>query len=72
MYVQTVTAPPDPSNNGTTETPKITRAEFLRILDRNLKGLNRLRNLEWREAKKVKHKYLNYQILFNYCIVFNN
>ncbi|XP_026731320.1 uncharacterized protein LOC113496345 [Trichoplusia ni] len=48
----TVTAPPDPSNNGTTETPKITRAEFLRILDRNLKGLNRLRNLEWREAKK--------------------
>lgn len=53
MYAQTVTAPPDPSNNGTTETPKITRAEFLRILDRNLKGLNRLRNLEWREAKKV-------------------
>ncbi|KAJ0182553.1 hypothetical protein K1T71_001922 [Dendrolimus kikuchii] len=38
--------------NGTTETPKITRAEFLNILDRNLKGLARLRNLEWREAKK--------------------
>ncbi|XP_049692229.2 uncharacterized protein LOC110374068 isoform X1 [Helicoverpa armigera] len=47
-----VTSPPDPSLNGTTETPKITRAEFLKILDRNLKGLNRLRNLEWREAKK--------------------
>ncbi|CAG9117683.1 unnamed protein product [Plutella xylostella] len=43
---------PDPNNNGTTETPKISRAEFLRILDRNLKGLARLRNLEWREAKK--------------------
>ncbi|KAG6457741.1 hypothetical protein O3G_MSEX010459 [Manduca sexta] len=38
--------------NGTTETPKITRAEFLNILDRNLKGLARLRSLEWREAKK--------------------
>ncbi|KAF9421577.1 hypothetical protein HW555_002510 [Spodoptera exigua] len=29
-----VTTTPDPSNNGTTETPKITRAEFLKILDR--------------------------------------
>lgn len=38
--------------NGTTETPRISRAEFLNILDRNLKGLARLRNLEWREAKK--------------------
>ncbi|XP_075972143.1 uncharacterized protein LOC142973976 [Anticarsia gemmatalis] len=47
-----VTSAPDPSNNGTTETPKITRSEFLRILDRNLKGLSRLRNLEWREARK--------------------
>uniref|UniRef100_A0A2H1VWI8 SFRICE_025092 n=1 Tax=Spodoptera frugiperda TaxID=7108 RepID=A0A2H1VWI8_SPOFR len=47
-----VTTTPDPSNNGTTESPKITRAEFLKILDRNLKGLSRLRNLEWREAKK--------------------
>ncbi|KAJ8736391.1 hypothetical protein PYW08_007047 [Mythimna loreyi] len=46
-----VTAPPDPSNNAT-EAPIITRAEFLKILDRNLKGLSRLRNLEWREAKK--------------------
>ncbi|XP_073958503.1 uncharacterized protein [Choristoneura fumiferana] len=42
----------DPSGNGTTPTPKISRAEFLKILDRNLKGLARLRNLEWREAKK--------------------
>lgn len=44
--------PPVP-NNSTTPTPKITRSEFLKILDRNLKGLARLRNLEWREAKKV-------------------
>ncbi|CAB3240587.1 unnamed protein product [Arctia plantaginis] len=47
-----ITPAPDPSNNGTTETPKLTRTEFLRILDRNLKGLARLRNLEWREAMK--------------------
>ncbi|XP_045510649.1 uncharacterized protein LOC123705715 isoform X2 [Colias croceus] len=47
-----VTMPPDPSNNGTTKPPQITRQEFLKILDRNLKGLARLRNLEWREAKK--------------------
>nr|XP_034831263.1 uncharacterized protein LOC117988250 [Maniola hyperantus]XP_034831272.1 uncharacterized protein LOC117988250 [Maniola hyperantus]XP_034831281.1 uncharacterized protein LOC117988250 [Maniola hyperantus] len=47
-----VTVTPDTSTNGTTETPKITRTEFLRILDRNLKGLARLRNLEWREARK--------------------
>ncbi|CAK1601989.1 unnamed protein product [Parnassius mnemosyne] len=40
------------ASNGTTEAPKITRAEFLKILDRNLKGLARLRSLEWREAKK--------------------
>lgn len=53
MTLQAVTTTPDPSNNGTTESPKITRAEFLKILDRNLKGLSRLRNLEWREAKKV-------------------
>ena len=51
--IQVVTTTPDPTNNGTTETAKITRAEFLKILDRNLKGLSRLRNLEWREAKKV-------------------
>ncbi|XP_004930203.1 uncharacterized protein LOC114249448 [Bombyx mandarina] len=38
--------------NGTTPTPKISRADFLNILDRNLKGLARLRALEWREAKK--------------------
>ncbi|XP_026492701.2 uncharacterized protein LOC113398262 [Vanessa tameamea] len=38
--------------NGTTATPKITRSEFLKILDRNLKGLARLRNLEWRESRK--------------------
>ncbi|VVC87488.1 unnamed protein product [Leptidea sinapis] len=36
----------------TTESNKITRQEFLKILDRNLKGLARLRSLEWREAKK--------------------
>lgn len=42
-----------PSTNGTTPTPRITRAEFLKILERNLIGLARLRNLEWREAKKV-------------------
>ncbi|CAH2238225.1 uncharacterized protein LOC120634120 [Pararge aegeria] len=47
-----VTVMPDSSTNGTTETPKITRTEFLRILDRNLKGLARLRSLEWREARK--------------------
>ncbi|CAH2102576.1 unnamed protein product [Euphydryas editha] len=47
-----VTVMPDISNNGTTPTPKLTRSEFLKILDRNLKGLARLRNLEWREAKK--------------------
>ncbi|KAM3967919.1 uncharacterized protein ACR2FA_011471 [Aphomia sociella] len=47
-----VTMPPDPANNGTTETPKISRSEFLKILERNLIGLARLRNLEWREAKK--------------------
>ncbi|CAK1539970.1 unnamed protein product [Leptosia nina] len=41
------------SGNGTTPSPKITRQEFLNILDRNLKGLARLRNLEWREAKKT-------------------
>lgn len=40
-------------NNGTAEAAKITRAEFLKILDRNFKGLARLRNLEWREARKV-------------------
>ncbi|XP_013135306.1 PREDICTED: uncharacterized protein LOC106100808 isoform X2 [Papilio polytes] len=39
-------------NNGTAEAAKITRAEFLKILDRNFKGLARLRNLEWREARK--------------------
>ncbi|XP_063395231.1 uncharacterized protein LOC134680112 [Cydia fagiglandana] len=43
---------PDPADNGTTPTPKISRAEFLKILERNLKGLQRLRQLEWREAKK--------------------
>ncbi|XP_023939486.1 uncharacterized protein LOC112046887 [Bicyclus anynana] len=47
-----VSSMPDSPTNGTTETPKITRSEFLRILDRNLKGLARLRNLEWREARK--------------------
>ncbi|XP_022129362.1 uncharacterized protein LOC111003258 [Pieris rapae] len=47
-----VIPPPDESNNATTPSPKITRKEFLNILDRNLKGLARLRNLEWREAKK--------------------
>ncbi|XP_045528245.1 uncharacterized protein LOC123716516 [Pieris brassicae] len=47
-----VIPPPDKSNNGTSPSPKITRKEFLNILDRNLKGLARLRNLEWREAKK--------------------
>ncbi|XP_061708814.1 uncharacterized protein LOC133518992 isoform X2 [Cydia pomonella] len=47
-----VTAAPDPADNGTTPTPKISRAEFLKILERNLKGLQRLRQLEWREAKK--------------------
>ncbi|XP_063821312.1 uncharacterized protein LOC135071455 [Ostrinia nubilalis] len=47
-----VTNSPAPSTNGSTETPKISRQEFLKILDRNLKGLARLRNLEWREAKK--------------------
>lgn len=52
-FPQVVPTEADPNNNGTTETPKISRAEFLRILDRNLKGLARLRNLEWREAKKV-------------------
>ncbi|KPI94840.1 hypothetical protein RR46_11844 [Papilio xuthus] len=40
------------ANNGTAEAGKITRAEFLKILDRNFKGLARLRNLEWREARK--------------------
>ncbi|CAH0724837.1 unnamed protein product, partial [Brenthis ino] len=49
---QAVTGTPDKPNNGTTESPKITRSEFLRIIDRNLKGLARLRNLEWRESKK--------------------
>lgn len=46
--------PPQPTtaSNGTTETPRISRAEFLNILDRNLKGLRRLRDLEWREAWK--------------------
>lgn len=53
-YVQTPTKPPPTDNNGTTESPKITRSEFLKIIDRNLKGLNRLRNLEWKEAKKVR------------------
>ncbi|XP_050348490.1 uncharacterized protein LOC126772250 [Nymphalis io] len=47
----TVTMTPD-IPNGTTATPKITRSEFLKILDRNLKGLARLRNLEWRESRK--------------------
>ncbi|GBP60787.1 Mariner Mos1 transposase [Eumeta japonica] len=46
----TTTLPPD--SNATTRAPKITRAEFLKILDRNLKGLQRLRSLEWREAMK--------------------
>ncbi|XP_072943932.1 uncharacterized protein [Epargyreus clarus] len=47
-----VTMKPDASSNGTTESTKISRSDFLGILDRNLKGLARLRNLEWREAKK--------------------
>ncbi|CAG4978906.1 unnamed protein product [Parnassius apollo] len=47
------------ATNGTTEAPKITRAEFLKILDRNLKGLARLRSLEWREAKKDSWANLN-------------
>ncbi|XP_041975268.1 uncharacterized protein LOC121730332 [Aricia agestis] len=46
-----VPATTDATTN-TTEATKITRKEFLQILDRNLKGLARLRNLEWREAKK--------------------
>ncbi|XP_052757601.1 uncharacterized protein LOC113518452 [Galleria mellonella] len=46
-----ITMPPE-TVNGTTQTPKISRSEFLKILERNLKGLVRLRNLEWREAKK--------------------
>lgn len=45
---------PDPANNGTTESTTISRSEFLKILDRNLKGLARLRSLEWREARKVR------------------
>ncbi|XP_013191205.2 uncharacterized protein LOC106135459 [Amyelois transitella] len=47
-----VTKAPNPSNNSTTEAPKISRAEFLKILDRNLKGLARLRNLENRIARQ--------------------
>lgn len=47
-----VTLAPDLSDNVTTKAPRLTRREFLRILDRNLKGLARLRNLEWREAMK--------------------
>ncbi|XP_068626835.1 uncharacterized protein [Battus philenor] len=49
---EVVTTNSSATTNGTTEAPKITRAEFLKILDRNLKGLTRLRNLEWREARK--------------------
>ncbi|KAI5640542.1 hypothetical protein NE865_07087 [Phthorimaea operculella] len=45
------TSTPDPTGNETTtESTKISRQEFLKILDRNLKGLARLRALEWREA----------------------
>ncbi|XP_059050441.1 uncharacterized protein LOC131845399 [Achroia grisella] len=47
----TITVSPD-TVNGTTQAPKISRSEFLNILERNLKGLVRLRNLEWREARK--------------------
>ncbi|XP_026319418.1 uncharacterized protein LOC113229942 [Hyposmocoma kahamanoa] len=54
----TVTPEPNPSNDGSTETPKISRQEFLNILDRNLKGLARLRALEWREARKDSWKNL--------------
>ncbi|CAG9796641.1 unnamed protein product [Diatraea saccharalis] len=43
---------PQAATNGSTEAPKLSRTEFLKVLDRNLKGLARLRNLEWREAKK--------------------
>ncbi|KAJ2947845.1 hypothetical protein O0L34_g9634 [Tuta absoluta] len=47
------TSTPDPTGNETTtESTKISRQEFLKILDRNLKGLARLRALEWREARK--------------------
>ncbi|RVE41368.1 hypothetical protein evm_013984 [Chilo suppressalis] len=46
------TKPNSATSNGSTETPKLSRTEFLKVLDRNLKGLARLRNLEWREAKK--------------------
>ncbi|XP_069359971.1 zinc finger protein on ecdysone puffs-like isoform X2 [Maniola hyperantus] len=61
-----VTVTPDTSTNGTTETPKITRTEFLRILDRNLKGLARLRNLEWREARKMSSRGRGYGGRGNY------
>ncbi|XP_049881860.1 uncharacterized protein LOC126377869 [Pectinophora gossypiella] len=47
-----VTPEPEPVNGTTTESTKISRQEFLKILDRNLKGLARLRALEWREARK--------------------
>ncbi|XP_053617377.1 uncharacterized protein LOC128679276 [Plodia interpunctella] len=46
------------NSNDTTEAPKISRAEFLKILDRNLKGLARLRNLENRIAKEDSMKNL--------------
>lgn len=56
MHLQVVTKAPDP-NSDTTQTPKISRQEFLKILDRNLKGLARLRDLEWREARKVSYLF---------------
>ncbi|CAH2050365.1 unnamed protein product, partial [Iphiclides podalirius] len=52
QFVDDNAAPPLNTTNGTSDATKITIGEFLKILDRNLKGLARLRNLEWREARK--------------------
>ena len=51
--MQTTTASSDP-NATTTEAPfKLTRTEFNKLLNRNLRGLIRLTNIELQDALKV-------------------
>ncbi|KAJ8967977.1 hypothetical protein NQ317_000801, partial [Molorchus minor] len=47
------TTPSDPNVSTTTPAYKITRSEFNKIIRRNLKGLQRLFNIELQDALKV-------------------
>lgn len=54
--MQPTTKPPPITDNSTTTTeapPRLSRAEFLEVLRRNVIGLRRLYNLEMREALAV-------------------